>query len=410
MTFDVDKIRKDFPVLASPTGGSIYFDNACMTLKPEPVIKAIKEYYLEYPVCAARSNHSLGEKLNQKLAAARKTVASFINAEPEEIIFTRNTTEGINLVAKSFRFKAGDEVLVSDKEHNSNLVPWQILAKEKKIQLGIIKSKEDNIFDLEDLSEFFSAKRWTGIARFPKFVSIVFTSNLDGATNPIKEIVKISHQNSASVLVDAAQTAGHQKIDVKNLDCDFLAFSGHKTLGPTGTGVLYAKKNLMEKLNPFIVGGGTLADSTYETHSFLTGPERFEAGLQDYAGILGLAEAIKYLENIGFENIKNQEEKLNQIITNGIKDLLGIKIIGLEDPKKRGGIINFYHSKMSSHEISLLLDKTYNIMVRSGRHCVHSWYNAHGIKDSVRASVYFYNTEDEAKYFVESLKKILKLV
>ncbi|MFH0803551.1 MAG: cysteine desulfurase [Candidatus Tagabacteria bacterium] len=398
--FNADKIRKDFPILAGDKP-PVYFDNACMTLKPEPVIKAVEEYYREYPACAGRSNHRLGELVNQKIKEARKIIAGFINASSEEIIFTRNTTEGINLIAKSFIFQKGEAILISDKEHNSNLAPWQILAKEKEIKLGIIKSKDDNTFDLEEFQRRLNPE--------VKLVSVVFVSNLDGVSNPIKEIVKISHQNNSLVLVDAAQAAGRQKIDIKDLNCDFLAFSGHKVLGPTGTGVLYVKKNLMEKLNPFIVGGGTLADSTYESHKFLEGPERFEAGLQDYAGIIGLGEAVKYLENIGFENIKSQEEKLNQIISEGIRNLSGIKIIGPENHKERGGIVNFYHQKMASHEIALLLDKTYDIMARSGRHCVHSWFNSRDIKDSVRASVYFYNTEAEAKYFIESLNKIIKL-
>lgn len=399
--FNLDKIRKDFPLLAR-NKPPVYFDNACMTFKPEPVIKAIEEYYREYPACSERSNHKLGELVNWGIKEARKIVADFINAESEEIIFTRNTTEGINLVAKSFDFQKDDEVLISDKEHNSNLVPWQILRDEKGIKLGIIKSKEDNTFDLEELKNKLSPRT--------KLVSVVFASNLDGVTNPIKEIVKIAHQNGANVLVDAAQAAGHQKINIRDLDCDFLAFSGHKMLGPTGTGVLFVKRKLIAELKPFIVGGGTLENSTYEGYKFLTGPERFEAGLQDYAGIIGLKEAAKYLVDIGFENIKSQERKLNKIITEGIKNLPQIKIIGPANPDDRGGIINFYHQKMASHEIALLLDKTYNIMVRSGRHCVHSWFNSRGVKDSVRASVYFYNTPDEAEYFVESLKKILKLV
>jgi cysteine desulfurase/selenocysteine lyase len=409
--FDVDKIRRDFPILAPP--GGVYFDNACMTLKPEPVIKAIEEYYRRYPACAERSNHKLGEKVNQKITEARKIVADFINAEPEEIIFTRNTTEGINLIAKSFDFKKNDEILISDKEHNSNLIPWQILKEEKGIELGVILSNEDNTFNPEELGKRLNPK--------VKLVSIVFVSNLDGVINPIKDITSTVHRNGSLVLVDAAQAAGHLKIDVRSLDCDFLAFSGHKVLGPTGTGVLYVKKKLMEELKPFIVGGGTVEDSTYEDHKFLKGPERFEGGLQNYSGIIGLGEAIKYLKNIGWENIKQQEYKLNKIITEGIKNLSGIKIIGPENPEGRGSIVNFYlptndiggevyHQKMPSHEIALLLDKTYNIMTRSGRHCVHSWYNSRGVKDSARASVYFYNTESEAGYFVESLKKIVNLV
>lgn len=400
MGFDAYKIRQDFPSLAGHKP-LVYFDSACMTLKPEPVIRAMDNYYREYPACSARSSHRMGETVSQKISEARKTIADFIGAEPEEIIFTRNTTEGINLIARSFDFRKGDAVLVSDKEHNSNLIPWQILKNEKETELLVLPSREDNTFDLAGLEKWLGQK--------VRLVSAVFTSNLDGAANPLKEIAKKCHQNNSFVLADAAQTAGHQKINVRELDCDFLAFSGHKMLGPTGTGVLFVRKNLMEKLRPFMAGGGTVEDSTYDGHKFLAGPERFEAGLQDYAGIIGLGEAAKYLKNIGFENIETQEEKINKIISAGLKNLPGIRIIGPEDSDSRGGIVNFYHSKLSSHEIAIILDRTYNIMTRSGRHCVHSWYNGRGLKDSVRASFYFYNTETEAEYFVDSLRKIIKL-
>ncbi|MDP1629424.1 MAG: aminotransferase class V-fold PLP-dependent enzyme, partial [bacterium] len=248
---DLESIRKDFPILAGPNP-PVYFDNACMTLKPEPVIKAIEEYYRQYPACAGRSNHRLGELVNQKITASRQIIGEFINAERswEEIVFLRNTTEGINLIARSFNFQQGDAVLISDKEHNSNLTPWQMLKREKEIELRVIPSAPDNTFDIEEFKKRLEPKI--------KLVSVVFTSNLDGVTNPIKEIVQLSHQNGSLVLIDAAQAAGHQKIDVRDLDCDFLAFSGHKMLGPTGTGILYAKRNLLENLRPFIVGGGTL--------------------------------------------------------------------------------------------------------------------------------------------------------
>ena len=398
--FDINKIRNDFPILTPPTGG-VYFDNACVTLKPESVINAIENYYREYPACAGRSSHRLGEIVDQKVEGTRKIIADFINAEPKEIIFTRNTTEGINLIARGLEFQKGDAVIISDKEHNSNLIPWQILKEEKEIELKIVPSKEDNTFDLEAFKKLIEPK--------VKLVSIVFTSNLDGVSNPIKEITKISHQNDSLFLIDGAQAIGHQKIDVRDLDCDFFAFSGHKMLGPSGMGAVYIKKKSAEKLRPLIVGGGTVEDSTYESHKLLEAPLKFEAGLQDYAGIIGFGEAVKYLKNVGFENIKSQEQKLNRIISEGFKDLPQIKIIGPANSELRSGIINFYHQKMASHEISLLLDKTYNIMTRSGRHCVHSWYNSRNINDSVRASVYFYNTESEAEYFVESIRKIIKL-
>ncbi len=400
--FDINKIRKDFPILAPPSGGPVYFDNACQSLRPQPVIDAVIDYYKNYPACAGRSNHKLGELVTQKVKEAREIIAKFIKAKKkEEIIFTRNTTEGINLVARSLGLKTGNIVITTDKEHNSNLIPWQILVQKIGIIHKIVPSKEDNTFDLEKFKELMDEQ--------VKLVSMVYTSNLDGVTLPAQDVIEIAHKYGAKVLLDAAQTAPRQKIDVANLDVDFLAFSGHKILGPSGIGVLYGKYQLLNELEPFLTGGETVEYSTYREHKLLPPPEKFEAGLQDYAGIIGLAEAIKYSEKIGFKNIKSQEEKLNRIISEGLKDLSQIKIIGPENPEERSGIVNFYHQKMVSHEIALLLDKTYNIMTRSGRHCVHSWYNSRGVKDSVRASVYFYNTEAEAEYFVESVKKIIKL-
>lgn len=380
---NIKKIREDFFIL-NRADAPIYFDNACSTLRPKQVIDAINEYYTEYPACAGRSGHKMGGLVTKKVKEARHAVAEFIGAKPDEIIFTRNTTEGINLVAHSL-LKKGDAVLFSGKEHNSNLLPWMGFRHE------VIADFEKQLKELK-----------------PKIVAIFYTSNLDGESHPIKEMVKKAHKYGALVLVDAAQAAGHKKIDVRELDCDFLAFSGHKMMGPSGMGVLYGKKKLLENLAPFMLGGGTVSLSTYKDYDLLPPPERFEAGLQNYAGIIGLAEAIKYLEKIGFENIKKQELLLNTKITQGLLDIPGIKILGPQEPEARGGIISFYTEALPSHQIMLLLDKA-GIAVRSGQFCVHSWFNANGIKDAVRASVYFYNTEEEADKFVKDMKKISKL-
>ena len=241
-------------------------------------------------------------------------------------------------------------------------------------------------------------------------ISLGFTSNLDGVTIPAEEIIKLAHRNGALVLLDAAQTAPRQKIDVHNLDVDFLAFSGHKILGPSGTGVLYGKYALLEKLEPFLVGGDTVAFSTYDSCQFLPPPAKFEAGLQNYAGIFGLGEAVNYLMRIGFDDIQKQETNLNEFITNGINDIPHLKIIGPADPKLRGGIITFYLDGIDSHQVALMLDQMANIQIRSGQHCVHSWFNAHQIAGSARASLYFYNTVEEAEFFTQNLKKVLKVL
>lgn len=383
---NIEKIRKDFSIL-NRADAPIYFDNACSTLRPKQVVEMMDEYYNEYPACADRSEHRLGAMATKKVNEARVVVADFVGAKKDEIIFMRNTTEGINLVAHSL-LKSGDAVLTSGKEHNSNLLPW--IAK-GGVRHEIISDFEKQLKDLK-----------------PKIVALFYTSNLDGETQSVKEMIKLAHKNGSMVLVDAAQAAGHRKINVRDLDCDFIAFSGHKMLGPSGTGILYGKKKLLDNMAPFMLGGGTVESSTYDFFKLLPVPERFEAGLQNYAGIIGLAEAVKYLENVGFENIETQEKKLNTIITAGLLQIPSIKILGPQEPAERSGIISFYTDKLPSHQLMLLLDKA-GIAVRSGQFCVHSWFHANGVKDAVRASVYFYNTETEAEKFVEEMKKISKI-
>lgn len=347
--------------------------------------------------------HHLADQVTHECDLARTILAKFINArKKEEIIFTRNTTEGINLVAFSLGLKKGDVVLLSEKEHNSNLLPWQVIARKYGIQIKISPLNADNTFDMESFNKNLNQK--------VKLVSLGFTSNLDGVSIPASEIIKTSHKNGSLVLLDAAQTAPHQKVDVRALDVDFLAFSGHKMLGPSGTGVLFGKYELLEKLDPFMTGGETVVATTFESHQFLPPPEKFEAGLQDYAGIIGLGEAVRYIQSIGFQEIQEQETLLNQMITNEILDIPRLKLIGPVDPELRGGIVSFYLEDVDSHQIALMLDQMAGIMVRSGQHCVHSWFNAHHIKGSVRASLYFYNTQAEVQLFVENLKKIVKVV
>lgn len=401
---DVEKIRQDFPILQQKVNGKapVYFDNACMSLKPRQVVDAMNDYYYKFTGCVGRSNHSFGRMATEKCEEARKTMARFISAKKrEEFVFTRNTTEGINLIAYSLGLGKGDTVLTTDREHNSNLIPWQLLAKRKGINHMVLKSREDMTFDMEGFEKALSE----GV----RLVSMVMSSNLDGYSLPAKEIVKTAHKKGALVMLDGAQAVPHKKVDMQSLDVDFFAFSGHKMLGPTGTGGLYGKYKLLENLEPFIVGGDTVEGSTYTDHKFLKPPEKFEAGLQDYAGIIGMAEAARYLMKIGQDNVAKHEISLNRIITEGISDINGIRIIGPQDPAQRSGIVSFIINGMDYHEIALLLDHQYAIMTRSGQHCVHSWFNAHGIKGSTRASLYLYNTEEETAYFAKSLKSVAKL-
>jgi len=406
---DVDNIRKDFPILNENIKGKpvAYFDNACMALRPKQVVDAMNEYYYKYPGCAGRSIHKIGNMVTENFEKAREAVGRFIGTKNEkEVIFTRNSTESLNLVANAYGFEKGDVVITSDREHNSNLLPWQLLSKSRGIKHEIVFSNPDDM--TFDLGEF--QRKVESVSDDLKMVSIVHTSNLDGYTLPLKDIIDITHDAGALVMVDGAQSVPHKEMDVKKMDIDFLAFSGHKMMGPSGIGVLYGKYELLEKMSPFLIGGDTVRDTTYQEHVMLPPPEKYEAGLQNYAGAIGLAEAARYLQKIGFDEIEKHERKLNTMITDGIKDIKGISILGPQDPALRSGVVSFNIEGMFPHDIAMMLDDMENIMIRSGAHCVHSWFNNNAIRGSARASLYLYNTEREAKLFVETLKKVAELV
>lgn len=395
-------IKPDFALLSKPN--LHYFDSACQTLRPRQVIEAMTKYYEEYPACGGRSMHRLASEVSKHYEEARQIVADFIGAKrKDEIVFTRNTTEGINLVANSLNLKAGDVVLTTDKEHNSNLIPWQILTKKLGIVHVIVPSKPDNTFDLDTYEQLLDLHP-------VKLVAMVMTSNLDGVSIPAEQVVKLAHQHKALVLLDGAQAVPHHKVDVRKLDVDFLAFSGHKMLGPSGIGALYGKFHLLEELSPFLVGGDTVSSSTYTTQEFLPPPEKFEAGLQDYAGIIGLGAAITYLTRVGLPAIEAHELALNTYVTNALSSIDTMKILGPADPKTRGGIVSFYIPNIDHHQIALMLDESAGFLVRSGQHCVHSWFANKHIPGTVRASFYFYNTMEEAEAFVLSLKKVVSIL
>ncbi len=398
----VERLREDFPLLSSQQTGQkiIYFDNACMSLRPMQVIDALNSYYKEFPACAGRSNHRLASILTKKVDESRKSLQKFFNAKKsEEIAFTKNTTEALNLVANSLGIKKGDMILTTDKEHNSNLLPWQEAVRTKGAVHKVIMSNQDNTFNLDNFEKMMNDK--------VKLVSVVQTSNLDGVTNPVKEITKIAHKFGALVIVDAAQSAPKGEMNVRKLDIDFLACSGHKMLGPSGIGALYGKYELLDKLSPFIIGGETVSDSTYHTCQLEKPPERFEAGLQHYAGILGFGEAARYLMKLGRKNILKHLLKLNNIISEELLPLDKIELIGPKDPAQRGGIFSLNIKGTDPHMVSVILDTTHNIMTRSGAHCCHSWFNNKNLHGSLRPSLYFYNTEKECETFINAIKSII---
>ncbi|MFH1474092.1 MAG: cysteine desulfurase, partial [Candidatus Aenigmatarchaeota archaeon] len=361
---NVDKVREDFPILRQKVNGKefIYFDSACTTLKPKQVVDAILAYYSEYTACAGRSVHKFATITTKDCEKAREKVAKFINAKrPEEIIWTKNTTEAMNIISHSFKFGKGDKVLTTNLEHSSGLMPWQLKSQEGGIILDFVSCNKEGEFNLEDFKKKIDKKT--------KLISIIHASNVTGTKTPLEEIIKISHDNGSLVLVDGAQSVPHCSIDVRKMDIDFLAFSGHKMCGPTGIGCLYGKHELLNDLKPFILGGETITDADMKTHKLEDVPMRFEAGIQNYAGIIGLGATVDYLSNIGMKNIENYEKELTKELTKGLLSL-GVDLLGPQDYNRRTALAAFNFKGMDPHDIAILLDEQ-NIFVRSGMHCAY---------------------------------------
>lgn len=393
---DANRFRKDFPILEKRK--IIYFDNACTTLKPRSVIDAINGYYTEYSGCAGRSMHKLGKEAENAFENSRKRIADFINAKDHEIIFTKNTSEALNLLCNSLDI-TGSHVLTTVMEHHSVLLPLMQMEKDGKIKLDYAMGDDNGRIDENEISEKMNKET--------KAIFIHHTSNVTGASPNLKEIVKIAHEKKAMVIIDAAQGAPHSHIDVKRLDADFLAFSGHKMLGPTGIGCLYGKYNLLEKMKPFMLGGETITKVSLEGFELEKPPHRFEAGIQNYAGAIGLAAACNYLEKIGVGNIEQYEKHLADYLLEKLVSIDGIKIYG--PVPRKCPLFSFNYSKMGPHEIAIMLDEMENIAVRSGVFCAQPGTDRLGIKEgAVRASLYLYNTKQEIDIFAEALSKILK--
>jgi len=402
---DPYKIREDFPILKRKIRGKdlIYFDNAATTQKPRQVIEKIKEIYGNFYANIHRGIHTLSQEASELYEEAHKIVADFINAKFEEIIFTRNTTESVNLIAYSYglnNLKKGDEILLTVMEHHSNIVPWQMVSKKTGAKLVYVKLKEDYTLDLDDFEKKINDKT--------KIVAITHISNVLGTINPVEEIIKIAHDYGSIIVLDAAQSAPHLPIDVKKLDVDFLAFSSHKMLGPTGIGVLYGKKELLESMEPFLFGGDMIKDVDFYDTTWNDLPWKFEAGTSNIVDGIAFSEAIKYLNNIGMENVEKYLKELTKYFLNKFLELDGYKLIGSEDPNERSCIFSFIKEGYHPHEIARLLDLE-GIAVRSGYHCAHPLMKYLGLFEkggTVRASLYIYNTKEEIDRFIEVLRKI----
>lgn len=386
---DFTPLRKENPVC--------YLDNACTTLRPDSVVEAVTSYYTETPGCGGRSPHRWGSAVTLMMAQARQAVANFISAPREELVFTLNSTAAINQIAHGIQWQPGDVVITSDKEHNSNLVPWLQLENEGVIDLQQVSSNDDNTFDLQAFEEA-CAKAGDNL----RLVAVPFTSNLDGVTNPVSEITKIAHDFGAEVLLDSAQAIPHKKVNVKDLGCDYLAFSLHKMLGPSGVGALFAKEESMANLETVSGGGTTIVSASKNNLEFLSGPARLEGGSSNYAGIAGARAAVDYLTNVDFDWLSNHEIRLNQIITDGVKDLDEVTIVGPPKASDRGGMTAMLIDGIDVHDLAIILDESGSIMVRSGFHCVNHWFESKGATGgSLRTSAYLYNTEEEARQFVD---------
>ncbi|MBT3658115.1 MAG: cysteine desulfurase [Euryarchaeota archaeon] len=391
--------REDFPTLCGENP-PVYLDNACMTLRPKPVIDAIRSYYEESPGCAGRSVHRYATTVSRKVVNCRSKMSKMFNANsPDEIIFTKNATHSLNQVAKGLSWNKGDVVLTTDREHNSNLVPWLQLEQEQGIDHRVVRSNTDNTFDIEAFEEACA-----NAGDKLRMVSLSHVGNLDGVATPVKQAAKIAKDHGAMVCIDGAQSTPHMKVDVQDLGVDFMAFSIHKMMGPSGMGGLWGKMELLENMRSIQSGGSTVETSNYDSVVWSKPPARFEGGLGNYAGILGTNAAIDYISDIDLDMVHEHEVSLNRVMTSIIKDVNGIEIIGPEDPSLRGGICSLLFETIDAHDIAILLDEAADVMVRSGMHCVHSWFNDKGIdQGSLRASAYLYNTEAEVRLFAETL-------
>jgi len=403
--FDVEKIRRDFPILNQRVHGKnlVYMDNAATTQKPKCVIDAITKYYSELNSNVHRGVHSLSDKATTAYEKSRAYIAKFINASnAHEIVFVRGTTEAINLVASSYgnkRVKEGDEVIVSHLEHHSNIVPWQMLCERKNAALKVIPVNDRGELLLEDYKKLLSPKT--------KIVAVNHTSNSLGTINPVKEIIKLAHEAGAVVLIDGAQAVQHNKVDVRELDADFFAFSGHKVYGPTGIGVLYGKESILEKMQPYQGGGDMIKNVSFEKTTYNELPYRFEAGTPDIAGAIVLSEALKYIESTGLHNISKHEKELLAYATEKLNEINGFKIIGTAENKT--SVISFLIGNIHPYDIGTILDKQ-GIAVRTGLHCTEPLMNRFGISGTVRASFAMYNTKEEIDALAEGVKKAKKML
>ncbi|OYP67783.1 aminotransferase class V-fold PLP-dependent enzyme [Prevotella sp. P2-180] len=402
--FDIQKIREDFPILSRMVYNKplVYLDNAATTQKPLCVLDAMREEYLNVNANVHRGVHYLSQQATDLHEEARETVRRFINApSTSEIIFTRGTTEGLNLVAASFTeemMKEGDEVIVSVMEHHSNIVPWQLQAAKKGIAIRVIPMDETGKLDIKEYEKMFN--------EHTKLVSVAHVSNVLGTVNPVKQIVKIAHDHGVPAMIDGAQSTPHFRVDVQDIDCDFFVFSGHKMYGPTGIGVLYGKEQWLDKLPPYQGGGEMIESVSFEKTTFERLPFKFEAGTPDYVATHGLATAIKYIENIGIDNISRHEQELTEYCMKRLEAIDGMRLFGTV--KGKDAVVSFLVGNIHHLDMGTLLDRL-GIAVRTGHHCAQPLMDRLGIQGTVRASFALYNTKEEIDVLANGIERVVKM-
>ena len=407
-TYSLEDIRKDFPVLNRRVRDDkklVYLDNAATTQKPNQVIDAISDYYKNHNSNIHRAVHALAEESTEAFEQTRDKVAEFLNIQvPQEVIFTKGTTEAINLVANAWgrdNINEGDIVVTTEYEHHSNIVPWQLLTQDKKAKLKYIDIDDNGELKLEQLDEYLA----TGEV---KLVAVSHTSNVLGTISPVKEIVSKCRNAGAKILIDGAQAVPHMKVDLTDLNCDFYAFSAHKMLGPTGVGVLWAKKEILEKMTPYQGGG----DMIREVHKYETTwndlPYKFEAGTPNIADVIGFKNAIEYLQKIGMNNIREHEKELTKYALERMEKIPGITLYGVKDIEKRGGVISFNFNDVHPHDVGTIIDKD-GVAIRSGHHCAQVLMEKLNVAATNRASFYVYTTKEEIDVLLTSLESVAKV-
>jgi len=401
LSFNPNKVKGDFPIFARQVHGKrlVYLDNAATTQKPDSVIKCLEDYYRNYNANVHRGLHALAEEATAAMEASRAKVASYIGGvKAQEIIFTRNATEAINIVAYSWgrkRVKRGDVIVLTEMEHHANLVPWIILARETGAELRYIPITDEGYLNLDSIGKI--------IAPGTKLVAVTQMSNVLGTINPVKEIVALAHERGAAALVDAAQSIPHMPVDVKELDADFVAFSAHKMLGPTGIGILYGRERLLDAMEPFIYGGEMIREVRYDSATWNELPWKFEAGTPNIAGAIAFAPALDYLTGLGMENVRRHEMELTSYALGRLSQCNSIRVFGPRSVEDRGGAIAFIDKDIHPHDLATILDSQ-GIAIRAGHHCAQPLMRKLGVTATARASFYIYNTKEDVDTLIEALE------